>query len=115
MHVLQERQVTLVGTNRVIAVDLRVVAATHRDLASMVEAGTFRQDPMFRLNVIPLHMPALRDRVADILPLAEHFLAIGASNAVRKHLSADAQRLLATFSWPGNVRELANAMERASA
>jgi DNA-binding NtrC family response regulator len=117
LRVLQERQVTPLGTNRQIAVDVRVVAATHRDLLSMVAERTFRQDLLYRLNVIPLHMPSLRERVADILPLAEHFLsAIAASQvSARKHLSADAQRLLATFSWPGNVRELANAMERASA
>ncbi|WP_454723355.1 MULTISPECIES: sigma-54-dependent transcriptional regulator [Cupriavidus] len=115
LRVLQERQVTPLGTNRIVTVDVRVVAATHRDLASMVEAGTFRQDLLFRLNVIPLHMPPLRERVADILPLAEHFLAGASSDVPRKHLSADAQRLLATFAWPGNVRELANAIERASA
>lgn len=115
LRVLQERQVTPLGTNRVVTVDVRVVAATHRDLASMVEAATFRQDLLFRLNVIPLHMPPLRERVADILLLAEHFLAGASSDALRKHLSADAQRLLATFAWPGNVRELANAIERASA
>ncbi|WP_248323923.1 MULTISPECIES: sigma-54 dependent transcriptional regulator [unclassified Caballeronia] len=115
LRVLQERQVTPLGTNRVVTVDVRVVAATHRNLASMVEAGTFRQDLLFRLNVIPLHMPPLRERVADILPLAEHFLAAASKNVARKHLSADAQRLLATFAWPGNVRELANAIERASA
>ncbi|AQH03117.1 sigma-54-dependent Fis family transcriptional regulator [Burkholderia sp. KK1] len=118
LRVLQERQVTPLGTNRVVTVDVRVVAATHRNLASMVEAGTFRQDLLFRLNVIPLHLPPLRERVADILPLAEHFLAgapSASSDIARKHLSADAQRLLATFAWPGNVRELANAIERASA
>lgn len=115
LRVLQERQITPLGMNRVVAVDVRVVAATHRDLASMVDAGTFRQDLLFRLNVIPLHMPPLRERVADILPLAEHFLAGAATDIARKHLSADAQRMLATFAWPGNVRELANAIERASA
>lgn len=115
LRMLQERQVTPLGTNRVVTVDVRVVAATHRDLATMVEAGAFRQDLLFRLNVIPLHMPALRERVADILPLAEHFLAAASGEAARKYLSADAQRLLATFFWPGNVRELANAIERASA
>jgi len=115
LRVLQERQVTPLGTNRIVAVDVRIVAATHRDLAAMVEAGTFRQDLLFRLNVIPMHMPPLRERVADILPLAEHFLAAASADAMRKHLSADAQRLLATFAWPGNVRELANAIERASA
>ena len=115
LRVLQERQVTPLGTNKVVPVDVRVVAATHCDLATMVEAGTFRQDLLFRLNVIPLHMPPLRERTADILPLAEHFLAGASSHAARKHLSADAQGLLAAFAWPGNVRELANAIERASA
>ncbi|MEK6346536.1 MAG: sigma-54 dependent transcriptional regulator [Burkholderia sp.] len=115
LRVLQERQVTPLGTSRLVTVDVRVVAATHRDLDAMVQAGTFRQDLLFRLNVIPLQMPPLRERVADILPLAEHFLAGAAPDGARKQLSADAQRLLATFAWPGNVRELANAMERASA
>ncbi|WP_347557870.1 sigma-54 dependent transcriptional regulator [Robbsia sp. KACC 23696] len=115
LRVLQERQITPLGTNRVVTVDVRVAAATHRDLVAMVEAGTFRQDLLFRLNVIPLHLPPLRERVADILPLAEHFLAGAPVGIARKHLSADAQRLLATFTWPGNVRELANAIERASA
>ncbi|MDR5759684.1 sigma-54 dependent transcriptional regulator [Caballeronia sp. LZ035] len=115
LRVLQERQVTPLGTSRIVTVDVRVVAATHRDLAAMVETGAFRQDLLFRLNVIPLHMPPLRERVADILPLAEHFLARASTDIARKHLSADAQRLLATFAWPGNVRELANAIERASA
>ncbi|BAN27586.1 sigma-54-dependent transcriptional regulator [Caballeronia insecticola] len=117
LRVLQERQVTPLGTNRPVAVDVRVVAATHRDLPSMVAAGTFRQDLLYRLDVIPLHLPPLRERVADILPLAEHFLSMLApsADAARKRLSADAQRLLVTFAWPGNVRELANAMERASA
>ncbi|WP_321798354.1 sigma-54 dependent transcriptional regulator [Caballeronia sp. J97] len=117
LRVLQERQVAPLGTNRVVKVDVRIVAATHRDLRQMVSAGTFRQDLLYRLNVIPLHMPPLRERVADILPLAEHFLSTIASSrdAVRKHLSTDAQRLLVTLAWPGNVRELANAMERASA
>jgi DNA-binding NtrC family response regulator len=117
LRVLQEREVTPLGTNRTVAVDVRVVAATHRDLSAMVAAGTFRQDLSYRLNVIPLHMPPLRERVADILPLAEHFLAaLGTpARSARKHLSAEAQRLLVGFTWPGNVRELANAIERANA
>ncbi|WP_250511182.1 sigma-54 dependent transcriptional regulator [Caballeronia sp. GACF4] len=116
LRVVQERQVTPLGANQTIAVDVRIVAATHRDLPAMVAAGTFRQDLLYRLDVIPLHMPPLRERVADILPLAEHFLStLAASPETRKHLSSDAQRLLVTFGWRGNVRELANAMERASA
>jgi DNA-binding NtrC family response regulator len=115
LRVLQERQVTPLGTNRQVMIDVRVVAATHRDLPAMVATGAFRQDLLYRLNVIPLHMPPLRERVADILPLAEHFLAMSLPASTRKHLSSDAQRLLVTYAWPGNVRELANAMERASA
>lgn len=117
LRVLQEREITPLGTNRTIAVDVRIVAATHRDLPGMVAAGTFRQDLSYRLNVIPLYMPPLRERIADILPLAEHFLVAlaGSSDEARKHLSADAQRLLVSFTWPGNVRELANAIERANA
>ncbi|KRE89497.1 AAA family ATPase [Frateuria sp. Soil773] len=117
LRAVQERQVTPLGTSRPVAVDVRIVAATHRDLPDMVAAGTFRQDLLYRLNVIPLHLPPLRERLADILPLAEHFLSTiaAASASPRKHLSADAQRLLVAFAWPGNVRELANAVERASA
>ncbi|WP_414449746.1 sigma-54-dependent transcriptional regulator [Burkholderia sp. 22PA0099] len=117
LRVLQERQIVPLGSNRPLTVDVRVVAATHRDLPAMVAAGTFRQDLSYRLSVIPLHMPPLRERVADILPLAEHFLetVAGGPEAARKHLSADAQRLLVGFGWPGNVRELANAIERAHA
>jgi DNA-binding NtrC family response regulator len=117
LRVLQERAITPLGTSRTIAVDVRLVAATHRDLPGMVAAGTFRQDLLYRLNVIPLYMPPLRERIADILPLAEHFLVAlaGPSDEARKHLSADAQRLLVSFTWPGNVRELANAIERAHA
>ncbi|MCQ0033167.1 sigma-54-dependent Fis family transcriptional regulator [Burkholderia glumae] len=115
LRVLQERQVTPLGAARPMAVDVRVVAATHRDLQERVAAGAFRQDLLYRLDVIPLHIPPLRERVADILPLAEHFLAALAPAAARKRLSVEAQRLLVTFTWPGNVRELANAIERASA
>ncbi|MBI0331155.1 sigma-54-dependent transcriptional regulator [Burkholderia plantarii] len=115
LRVLQERQVTPLGAARPVAVDVRVVAATHRDLAERVAAGAFRQDLLYRLDVIPLHIPPLRERVADILPLAEHFLAALAPAASRKRLSVEAQRLLVNFTWPGNVRELANAIERAGA
>ncbi|AJK50804.1 sigma-54-dependent transcriptional regulator [Burkholderia plantarii] len=115
LRVLQERQVTPLGAARPVAVDVRVVAATHRDLQERVAAGAFRQDLLYRLDVIPLHIPPLRERVADILPLAEHFLAALAPAASRKRLSVEAQRLLVNFTWPGNVRELANAIERAGA
>ncbi|MPW23986.1 response regulator [Paraburkholderia sp. CNPSo 3157] len=113
LRVLQEKNVTPLGTSRTLPVDVRVVAATHRDLDAMVSAGEFRQDLLYRLNVIPLHLPPLRERIADILPLAEHFLAAATKPAHRvMHLSAQAQRRLVGHPWPGNVRELKNAIER---
>ena len=96
--------------------DIRLVAATHRDLREMVESGEFREDLLYRLSVIPIHLPPLRERLADILPLAEHFLADAVSARGRPmRLSGPAQRLLVTYQWPGNVRELRNAIERACA
>ncbi|MPW22919.1 response regulator [Paraburkholderia sp. CNPSo 3157] len=113
LRVLQEKSVTPLGTSRTVPVDVRVVAATHRDLDAMVSASEFRQDLLYRLNVIPLHLPPLRERIADILPLAEHFLAAATKPAHRvMHLSAEAQRRLVGHPWPGNVRELKNAIER---
>ncbi|AOJ27158.1 sigma-54-dependent transcriptional regulator [Burkholderia seminalis] len=114
LRALQERQVTPLGADRPTAIDIRVVAATHRDLAAAVANGTFREDLFYRLNVIPLHLPPLAERVADILPLAAHFLA-GAAGARPLHLTNDAQRALLDHRWPGNVRELRNVMERAAA
>jgi DNA-binding NtrC family response regulator len=113
LRVLQERTVTPLGTNRSLPVDIRVLAATHRDLHAMVAAGEFRQDLLYRLNVVPLHLPPLRERLADILPLAEHFLSTATRSMGRTmHLSIAAQRSLVRYPWPGNVRELKNAMER---
>jgi DNA-binding NtrC family response regulator len=88
---------------------VRFVAATHRDLFNLVREGKFREDLYYRLNVIPIHLPSLRERSTDILPLAEHFLATSAGS---KTLSQDAVKRLLDHSWPGNVRELRNAMER---
>jgi DNA-binding NtrC family response regulator len=116
LRVIQERYVTPIGTNRQVPVDIRLVAATHRDLREMVESGEFREDLLYRLSVIPIHLPPLRERLADILPLAEHFLADAVSARGRPmRLSGPAQRLLVTYQWPGNVRELRNAIERACA
>ncbi len=106
LRVLETREVVPVGGNRPIAVDVRIIAATHRDLAQRVAEGKFREDLYYRLGVVPLHLPPLRERLADILPLAERFLGPG-----RTLSSAAAARLLA-HPWPGNVRELRNAMER---
>ncbi|SMP77382.1 sigma-54-dependent transcriptional regulator [Noviherbaspirillum suwonense] len=116
LRVLQEREVMPLGASRPLPVDVRVVAATHRDLAAMVADSAFRNDLMYRLNVIPLRLPALRERSADIVPLAGHFLAQACALGGRSmRLSAAAQHLLAQHAWPGNVRELKNAIDRVCA
>jgi transcriptional regulator with PAS, ATPase and Fis domain len=116
LRVLQEGTITPVGSDTDVAIDVRVVAATHRDLEQMVAEGKFRADLYFRLNVVPIQLPSLRTRGAeDILELADHFLA----EAARKHrrqageLDADARQALLDYHWPGNVRELAHKIERA--
>jgi DNA-binding NtrC family response regulator len=117
LRVLQQRTFQRLGGSRTVSVDIRLVAATHRDLEAMVEEGTFRQDLLYRLNVIQLRMPALRDRRDDIELLAQHFLRRFASRFERHvlHFSPDALRALTEYSWPGNVRELENAVQRAVA
>ena len=113
LRVLQERVVTPVG-GRAEQVDVRIVAATHRDLLRLIDEGRFRADLYYRLHVIPVALPPLRERQADIVPLAEHFLRLS-DPTVPKRLSADAGALLQASTWPGNVRELRNAIERAAA
>ncbi len=113
LRVLQERVVTPVG-GREVAVDVRILAATHRDMARAVRQGRFREDLFWRLGVVPLALPPLRERLSDILPLAEHFLALSAAGGAPKRLSGEAAAALLSHPWPGNVRELRNAMERAA-
>jgi DNA-binding NtrC family response regulator len=115
LRVLQEREFERVGGNQTIRVDVRVVAATNRDLKAMVAAGTFREDLYYRLNVINLTLPALRDRPSDIPALAAHFLKRFAEENGRPALSISDVALgqLASYGWPGNVRELENVIERA--
>jgi DNA-binding NtrC family response regulator len=110
LRALEERVVTPVG-GRPDPIDVRVIAATHRDLKQRVGEGHFREDLFYRLHVVPIHLPALRERIADIVPLAEHFLDRAGGG---KRLSAEAASRLIRNTWPGNVRELKNAMERAS-
>jgi two-component system NtrC family response regulator len=112
LRVLQERVVTPVG-GRPVPIDVRIIAASHRDLQAAVNRGLFREDLLYRLCVVPLTLPPLRDRLADIIPLAEHFL--GEAAQPHKQLSADAAVFLLSHSWPGNVRELQNAMQRVNA
>lgn len=115
LRVLQEREVRRVGENRSRAVDVRVLAATHRDLTAEVAAGRFRQDLYYRLRVIEIRIPPLRERCDDILPLARRFLTETASR-LRLPATAFSPRaadMLAHWTWPGNVRELQNVVERA--
>ncbi len=108
LRALQERTVTPVG-GAATPVDARIIAATHRDLKQRVADGSFREDLYYRLNVVPVHLPALRERLADIVPLAEYFLSLAGS---AKRLTSGAAAALLTHSWPGNVRELKNTMDR---
>lgn len=110
LRVLQERCLTRVGEMQERRLDVRVIAATHRDLPEMVSRGEFRQDLYFRLNVLCIHMPPLRERREDIVPLAKLFLREQAGPL--RTLSASAQQELQSADWPGNVRELRNAIER---
>ena len=115
LRVLQERQIRRVGENRTRAVNVRVLAATHRDLVSEIHAARFRQDLYYRLRVVEITVPPLRDRREDILPLARSFLSAAAERTGRKvsgFTPAAANQLL-RYRWPGNVRELENAVERA--
>jgi len=113
LRVLQSGEVRPVGSTQVITVDARVVAATNRDLEPMIRRGTFREDLFYRLNVIPIALPPLRERREDIPLLAEHFLARFSQRQGRVlRLSAGATERLLRYAWPGNVRELENAMER---
>jgi len=110
LRALQERVVTPVG-GKPVSVDVRVIAATHQELIQRVRDGGFREDLFYRLHVVPIHLPPLRARIADIVPLAEYFLT---RTGHGKSLSADAAARLIRHAWPGNVRELKNAMERAA-
>jgi two-component system response regulator FlrC len=114
LRVLQEREVERVGGKKSVALDIRVLATSNRDMAAEVTAGHFREDLYYRLNVFPLEIPALRERPGDILPLARHFLQSHGERLRRQAvLDADAEQLLVTHNWPGNVRELENTMQRA--
>ncbi|MBB4127313.1 DNA-binding NtrC family response regulator [Xanthomonas translucens] len=110
LRFLQEGEVSPLGGRGAQKVDVRVVAATHRELAQLVADGRFRSDLRYRLNVVPIELPPLRERGDDIVLLAQHFLEEGASAA--RTLSAAAQARLRAYPWPGNVRELRNAMQR---
>jgi two-component system, NtrC family, response regulator HydG len=115
LRVLQERAFERVGSSMTIGVDVRIVATSNRDLPQAVGRGEFRQDLFFRLNVLPIHLPPLRDRLEDVAMLAEHFVRGFCRREGRPEttLAPEAMDLLRTYSWPGNVRELQNICERA--
>ncbi len=115
LRCLQERTVVPVGGTEPIPVNVRIIAATHRDLAQMVREGTFRQDLYFRLNVVRLPIKPLRERRVDVLPLANRFLEEVAESYEEppKVLATEVEEALTRYDWPGNVRELRNAIERA--
>ncbi len=115
LRVLEERVVSPVGADADLPVDVRIIAATHRNLEKMVEEGTFRADLYFRLAVVPVELPALRERPEDIIRIAELCIARSAAKLGRKVEGIDdaARQTLLSYSWPGNVRELAHMIERA--
>jgi two-component system, NtrC family, response regulator AtoC len=115
LRVLQERKIERIGSNLPIKVDIRIIVATNKDLQKQVEQGKFRDDLYYRLNVINIHMPPLRDRKEDIPSLVEHFLAKHRYSATAQPaaISEEAIRRLMEYNWPGNVRELENVIERA--
>jgi two-component system response regulator AtoC len=114
LRILQERELERLGGTETVKVDVRFIAATHRDLEALVEVGHFREDLFYRLNVVPLEVPPLRTRPGDVLVLAAHFASVAAQANARAGcaLEADASALLAQQPWPGNVRQLENFVER---
>ena len=115
LRVLQEREFERVGGNKSISVNVRVLAATNRDLRAAVAAGTFREDLFYRLNVFPIHIPALRDRRGDVPLLVEYLIeryGKKAGKRIRK-ITKETLNLFQNYDWPGNIRELQNVVERA--
>jgi DNA-binding NtrC family response regulator len=115
LRVLQEHEFERLGGTRTLRVDVRLIAATNRDLPGMVQAGLFREDLYYRLNVVSIEMPPLRERKDDIVPLANSFIQRFSAELKKRidGLEPDAQKLLMRYNWPGNIRELENAIERA--
>ena len=115
LRVLQEREIERVGSDKPIPLDVRVLAATHRDLQKLVRDAKFRQDLLYRLNVVPMEMPSLRERAIDIPLLVEYFIARFGKKAGKQFgaIEKKSLKLLQEYEWPGNIRELQNVIERA--
>jgi two-component system nitrogen regulation response regulator GlnG len=115
LRALQSGRIRRVGGREEIAIDVRIIAATNRDLAPMIAAGTFREDLYYRLNVVPIHLPPLRERKGDVRPLTQHFLRQAAEEGLpQRRLSGEAAALMEAHAWRGNVRELRNFVFRAA-
>ncbi len=115
LRAIQEGEVTKVGSAQIIRVDVRIIAATNQDPVKLVKEGRFREDLFYRLSVVPIHLPPLRERPEDIPILAKHFLKTCSQKRKKNvwDISEEAMKALIKYSWPGNVRELENAIERA--
>lgn len=115
LTVLERREITRVGANKPTPIDVRLICATNNDIHQMIQDESFRQDLLYRVNTVEIHLPPLRDRVSDIPLLAEHFLGVYSKKYRKriKGISADAMKKLNQYQWPGNVRELQHALERA--
>lgn len=114
LRVLQEREIERVGSQHPIAIDVRLIAATNRDLSAAVASGAFREDLFYRLNVFPIALPPLRERIVDIPVLLEYFVGRYAKKASKKinHINKHTLELFKAYDWPGNIRELQNVVER---
>ena len=114
LRVLQEHEFERVGGTKTIRTDVRVIAATNRDLHTAIEAGTFRSDLFYRLNVFPIEMPSLRERKEDIPGLVEYFIQryTGKTGKKIRRINKETLDMLASYDWPGNIRELQNVVER---
>lgn len=116
LRALQDQTFEPVGSDRSVKVDVRIIAATHRDLEAAMDDGDFREDLYYRLAVYPIRVPALRERAGDVLPIASHFLSHFAAEMTKKisGFAPEAEAALSAYQWPGNIRELQNAIERAT-
>ena len=112
LRVLAEREIDRIGSTKPTPIDIRVITATHRNLEESIKEGSFREDLFYRLNIIPINLPPLRERKTDIPLLADHFLKQFNRTAIHKTISDEAMQFLVNYSWPGNIRELANFIER---
>jgi len=113
LRVIEDKEVRPLGTTKVEKVDVRIIAATNRDMRGAVKRGEFRQDLFYRLSVVDIHIPSLRERPEDLPLLLQHFITRSSQASLVRRLSADALRILLNYPWPGNVRELENTIERA--